>query len=120
MPNSAAMSSLSLWNTQAMVTDVSARCGTGDAMRLFRSSVRRQQLVAAIICVKLAATLPLDGRTARGGRGVLGRAEGTGQTVSGWTGEGGAGGADADDQKRRGGDLDDEFHWRDSSLNCPG
>src|SRR5205807_9405345 len=52
----------------------------------------------------------LHGGAARGRGGATGSAEGTGQPVGGWSGVGGAGDADADDQERRSGDFDQQFH----------
>src|SRR5260221_537840 len=77
-------------------------------------SHRRQHLVAAIVRVKFSAALPLDRRTAGGGRGVGGDAEGAAQSVGTLAGlargKGGAGGADADHQKCGGGDFDRQSH----------
>ena len=66
------------------------------------ASHRRQQLVAAVIRIKLSAALPLDRGAARGGGRALRDAERAAQAVGAAAGlaggEGCAGGADADYQ----------------------
>src|SRR5215475_15161773 len=78
------------------------------------STRSRHQPVAAVVRIKLAATLAPDRGATGGGCGVLRDGEGAAQAVGAGTGlargERGTGGADADHDQGGGGDFDQQSH----------